>query len=340
MGISCTPRAWRWVGGAVLVAWLSACTAIADLNRFESAAGSGGSAGKPDGGGESGRGDRSDAGGGRGGGGSGGASGTGSDGGMADAAVDASGVDGGGPIEDLSCANPRTLCVRLRRFGLHVIQLVQLDLVTNAGNNLRARAILDPFARSGVEQADIVMPLALSPEDVPSAGEDSPLHIEMFADANGDDEYTPDEDHDWNLDLPADAKLVFDHSSAFSSIEPAPRGLGGDFRMRLRDLDAHVGDLFELMVIEKGSGRTVGLYRTHALRDANLQIVIPDIIDPSLSDGYRIEAYADVDHDYTYDPDLDASYVMEAVPDSSGLDLELTDTPAPLTHQFPFAKGG
>lgn len=335
MGISCAPRALRLVGAGTLVALLSACTAIADLDRFERAAGSGGrggSSGEPDGGG------------GRGGSGSSGTGGTGAgsdDGGLPDAAAPDGGVgDGGAPMEVLGCESPRTLCVRLRRFGAHVIELVQIDLVTNAGNNLRARAILDPFARTDVEQADVVMPLALSPDDVPAAGEDSPLHVEMFADENHDGQYTLDEDHDWNLDLPADAKLVFDHSSAFSAIDPPPRGLGADFRMRLRGLDAHVGDLFELMVIEKGSGRTVGLYRTHALPDADHEILIPDIIDPSLTDGYVIEAYADVDGDYAYDPDVDASRLMEAIPNDNGLDLELEDNPAPLTYQFPFTDGG
>lgn len=333
MGIACAPRVRLLVGTGTLVAWLSACSAIADLDRFESGAESGsGGSGEPDGGGPSGRGGAGLGGSSAGNGGSGGA-GSGADGGMADAAVDA-----GAPMEILGCENPRTLCVRLRRFGAHVIELVQVDLVTNDGNNLRARAILEPFARTDVVDADIVLPLALSPDDVARAGEDSPLHVEIFADENRDGEYTPGEDHDWNLDLPPDAKLVFDHSSAFSSIEPAPRGLGADFRMRLRDLDEHVGKLFELMVIEKGSGRTVGMYRTHALPDGDHDIEIPDIIDPSLTDGYVIEAYAD-DGNYRYEPGVDASRVMEAIPDDDGLDLQLEGSDAPLTYQFPFTDG-
>jgi hypothetical protein len=254
-----------------------------------------------------------------------------------DGGADDAGIDGGGPMEPLGCENPRTLCVRLRRFGAHVIELVRIDLVSNSGNSLRARAILDPFARTGVEDAEIVMPLSLAQTDVPRADEDSPLHIEMFADENNDDEYTPGEDHDWNLDLPADANLVFDHSSAFSSIEPLPRGLGGDFYMQLLGLERHVGDLFELMVIEKGSGRTVGLYRTHALPDAEHEIAIPHIIDASLTDGYRIEMYSDVNRNYAYDPGADVSWVMEAVPGAEDLDLEFEDNPAELLYQFPFA---
>jgi hypothetical protein len=107
--------------------------------------------------------------------------------------------------------------------------------------------------------------------------------------------------------------------------------------MRLRGLDAHVGDLFELMVIEKGSGRTVGLWRTHALPDGEHEIVIPDIIDPSLTDGYVIEAYADENGNHAYDPGTDSSRVMEAIPDGDGLDVELEDNPAELRYQFPFS---
>ena len=334
MGIASTPGMRPLACLGALIAGLSGCSAIADLDRFERAdgAGSGGGA-EPDSGAEGGRGGSR--------GGSGGSSGIAMDAGDApDGALPGSGAgdDGGAPIELLDCENPRTLCVRLRGFGAHVIELVQLDLVSISGNNLRARAILDPFARTGVKDADLVMPLALSPDDVPSAGEDSSLHIEMWADESGDDEYTPNEDHDWNLDLPADAKLVFDHSSAFSSIEPAPRGLGGDFRMRLRDQDDHVGDLFELMVIEKGSGRTVGLYRTHALPDADHEIQIPDIIDPSLTDGYVIEMYSDVNNNYAYDPGVDVGHLMEAVPDDNGLDLDFEDIDAELAYQFPFSQ--
>ena len=55
----------------------------------------------------------------------------------ADAAVDDQELGPG-------CENPRTLCVRLTRFGTHADDLVVLDVVTEAGL-LRSRAMIDPL---------------------------------------------------------------------------------------------------------------------------------------------------------------------------------------------------
>jgi hypothetical protein len=251
---------------------------------------------------------------------------------------DAGDVDAGGG-EELGCQNPRTLCLRLERFSPHVDELVSIDLVTKADNILRARAIIEPM---GAVDADFVLPLAIPQSEVPETDEDHPLQVELFADQNKDLVYTPGgADHEWNLELPASGNLVFAHNSEFTSIEPRPRSIGGDFRMQFTNMTPHLGQLLEVMVIESESGRTVGLYRTPSLANANFEVLIPGIIDP---DGivYRVEFYADLNGNGSYDdPDTDHTWVIEFVESGAdGVETEFTHGTdfARLEYQFDFER--
>jgi hypothetical protein len=257
------------------------------------------------------------------------------------AAGDAGAGDGGagdaGPSDDLGCSNPRTLCLRLEQFSPHVDELVSVDLVTVADNILRARAIIEPM---GGVNADFVLPLAIPASEVPEPGEDHPLQVEIFADQDKSGGFTPGGgDHTWNLELPPDGKKVFVHNTEFTSIEPRPQDIGVDFRMRFLDMQPHVGQLLEVMVIEVESGRTVGLYRTTSLPSADFDITIPGIIDP---DGtvYRLEFYADLNDNGTYDdPEDDHTWDIDFVESGAdGVDAEFTHGTnfARLTYQFDF----
>jgi hypothetical protein len=250
---------------------------------------------------------------------------------------DAGGADAGTP--SIGCTNPRTLCVGVELFSPHVDELVTVDLVTVADNILRARAIIEPL---GDVKADVVLPLAIPMSEVPEAGEDHPLHVEIFADQNKDGMYTPGgEDHEWNLDLPEDGKLVFEHNSEFTSVDPRPRSIGGDFLMHFTNMTPHMGQLLEVMVIEVASGRAVGMYRNTSLQEANFDVVIPGIIDP---DGivYRVEFYADLNGNGRYDdPPVDHTWVEEFQESGEqGVEVSFehgTDF-AELTYQFPFER--
>lgn len=281
-------------------ALLSGCSLVSDLDRFEEGAG-----------------------------GTGGTGGGGDDGGPGDG--DAGLFDGGtGPT--LGCANPQTLCVRLEDWP-HLTQLAVIDLVTNDDNNLRSRAMLEPFGIGG-DAAEIVLPLAIPETEVPDPGDDHPLHLEIWADAKEDGEYTPDADHDWEVELPADGNVVFVHNAVFKDLLPRPRGAGGDFAMRFRDMKVHAGRMFELMVIEDASGRTVGFTRVQEVPDdGEFEVFIPGIIDPG-GIVYRIEFFADADErkNRTYDdPPTDHAWVVLAESNDKGLDI-------PFTHMGAFSK--
>jgi hypothetical protein len=263
----------------------------------------------------------------------------------ADAGTDAA-VSGGGK---LGCGNARTLCLLLQDFSPHREHLVVVDVVSEDGN-LRARAQIDPVGDD--PDAEVVMPLAIPSDEVPKAGATHPLHLEIWGDASGDREYTPDEgakgtvDHDWKVPLPNDARLVFAHNSAFKDLLPRPRPIGGDFEFKVTGFGLHAGRRFEVMVIEVSTGRTVGLHRLAAIPESGeFTVRIPGIIDNG-GVVYRIEYYADANGSGRYDPKdfTDHSWVIPAIESGadglhierphSGSDIELQA----LTYQFAFQE--
>jgi hypothetical protein len=292
-----------WLGTALL----AGCSLLSDLDRFEAApaGGSGGGGGKVDGG-----------------------------------ASDASTADGGGAGETLACANPRTMCVRLESWP-HQRQLTVVDLVTDSDNNLRARAVLDPFPEQGAV-AEIVLPLAIPEFEVPEPGEDHPLHFEIWADASDDGEYTPDTDHDWERDVPESGNFVFVHDPLFNDLLPRPREFGADFVMRFRDMQVHAGLMLEVMVIEEATGRTVGLERLDAIpNSSDFEIAIPGIIDPG-GVVYRVEFYADANDNHRYDGlPTDHAWVKEFVESGDkGIETDFTHGLdfTELEYQFEFEE--
>jgi hypothetical protein len=284
---------------ALLASTIVGCTAISDLGRFDEVA----DGGSDHGGGQGGKG--------------GGNSGKAGDDDNAGSSADA-GTNGSG------CGNPRTLCLRIRNFTPHLTQLVQTDLVTNADNTLRARAILDPLGAESEGNADVVLPMAIPENEVPDQDADSPLHLEIYADQNEDGMYTLNEDHDWNVDLPANGRLVYTHNSDFSSLDPPPRGRGADFTMHFRGMGTHMGVRLEVMVIEVSDGvpsRTVGMYRLAAVREDTFDVVIPGIIDPG-NISYLVEFYADTNDNKAYDdPPIDHAWTRSGESNDKGFEL-------------------
>jgi hypothetical protein len=286
---------------------IGGCTAISDLDRFEAVEDSG------------------TGGGGRGGSGAGGDAGK-----------------GGGGKDDLSCKDPRTLCLQLTNYTPHLSQLVQVDLVTNDDNTLRTRAIFDPLG-PGDGSADFALPRAIPDNEVPDDGEDHPLHLEIFADMTEDRMYTPNDDHDWNVELPASGTLVYPHNSDFSSLEPAPRGQGTDFTMQLTGMGVHMGVRLEVMVIQSlpGNqlGRTVGFYRIPKIAADTIDIRIPDIIDPGIQ--YAVEFYADANDNRKYDPpNTDHTWLETGESSEDGFHVQFAHgtTFADLEYQVEFKE--
>ena len=142
-----------------LMVLLAGCNLFTDLDRFEKNTASTKDAGREDNGHKADAGDHRDAG------------------------------DGDAGTSVPGCESPLTLCLRLENFTPHVDELVVVDLVS-ADHILRSRAMLDPLA-DGSATADIVLPEAIDPSEVPAQGETHPLHLEIFGDKTGDGMYNP-----------------------------------------------------------------------------------------------------------------------------------------------------
>ena len=121
-----------------------------------------------------------------------------------------------------------------------------------------------------------------------------------------------------------------------------PRPIGGDFKMRLREMDIHAGKRLEVMVIEFDSGRAVGLYRLREIPDdGEIEFKIPGIIDTADKGGiiYTVEFYADEDDDQSYDDlPVDHTWVLTVESTKDGVDVEFTHGTnfENLDYQFDF----
>jgi hypothetical protein len=97
------------------------------------------------------------------------------------------------------------------------------------------------------------------------------------------------------------------------------------FQCGVHVLDAYVGTMMELRVVDHTSGPTVGLYREGRAKPT-FKAQIFGILDEQTT--YEVSAYADVNGSAKYD-DGDPSWKLELVSDGYGatVDLDLSAVP-------------
>lgn len=212
-------------------------------------------------------------------------------------------------------AAPRDLTVRLRNMTPHVGQLVELR-VLSSDDQLQARAVLDPLAAVDV---DVVIPKA-----VPTGGG----RLDFYADLNKNGKYdAPPADHAWRLVIAAGTDAVtidFSHNTSFTDISvPVVKEPGDKFLMKLTGMIPHVGQLFEVRVIEKATGRTVGGYRLGQVSQPAFDVTIPGIIKSGTE--YQIDFFADLNKNGKYDaPPADHAWRLTGTGGANGLTVEFT----------------
>jgi len=97
--------------------------------------------------------------------------------------------------------------------------------------------------------------------------------------------------------------------------------------MMFREMDPHVGQLFELRVVEEDTGREIARFSVSEIASAAFDLAIADL---RLGTSYRIDLYADANGNGTYDvPPVDHAWRI-AFPDVQG-DAALT-----FTHNLDF----
>ncbi len=236
--------------------------------------------------------------------------------------------DGGGD------AAFRDFSLTLRGMDPHVGRLLVLTVAGGtSGKNARtggveARFVLDP------------LPAAEYGLFVPDGVPEGTFDLDFYADLNGSGSYdAPPIDHAWRIALPASGNVAeeFTHNTTFTDIGATPPVEGGDFTLDLSGLDPHVGQLFELRVIETESGATVGQYRLGAVPAAAMTITIPGIIADGME--YSVDFYADLNGSGGYDaPPVDHAWRLAGAGTSSGLVLSFSHSTA--FTDIGFTEGG
>jgi hypothetical protein len=209
-------------------------------------------------------------------------------------------------------------------------------------NHVQAKAIY-----SEMVYADFTLYLA---RVVPKAN--APYRLDFWADHNLSSRYdgirggVNDKDHAWRRvlsdPLPEDMRLVgsryeleFLHDTAFVDIFTDLDGnpISGDDTLLPCDLNVvspgYVGKMIELRVVDRASGRLVGLYRQGRARDT-FHAVISGILDEQTE--YDVSAYVDMNDDGKYDAG-EPSWKLDftSTPAGAVVDIDLTTLPqAPI----------
>ena len=209
-------------------------------------------------------------------------------------------------------------------------------------NHVQAKAIYNEMV-----YADFSLYLA---RVIPKAN--APYRLDFWADHNLSGQYdgiqggVNEKDHAWRRvladPLPEDMRIVgsryeleFLHDTSFVDIFTDLEGnpITGEDTLLPCDINViapnHLGKMIELRVVEKASGRLVGLYRQGRARES-FHALIPGVLD-ELTD-YVVSAYVDVNDSGTYDGG-DPSWKLEFTSKETGaaIDADLSVLPeAPI----------
>lgn len=201
-------------------------------------------------------------------------------------------------------------------------------------NHLQAKAVYN-----GIVFTDFTLYLA---RVVPKAN--APYRLDFWADHNNSGRYDGirgginDKDHAWRRvlsdPLPEDMRLTgsryeldFVHDTAFVDIDTDLDGnpIPEDDTLLPCDITvtsgSYVGKMVELRVVDKASGRLVGLFRQGIARDS-FHALLTDILDEQTD--YEVSAFADLDNDGKYgagEPSWKQSFTSSST--GGALDLDL-----------------
>lgn len=222
----------------------------------------------------------------------------------------------------------------------HINEYFEMRVVDRS-NSVQAKAIYN-----NVTVPDFTLYLG---RVVPKAN--APYRLDFWADHNVSNRYDGiqgginDKDHAWRRvlsdPLPEDMRLVgsryeleFLHDTAFVDIFTDLDGnpISGDDTLLPCDLNviapAYLDKTIELRVVDKASGRLVGLYRQGWSR-GTFHAVIPGILDSETA--YEIGAYVDLDGNGSYGAG-DPSWKLELVSGEAGgaIDVDTNGPQSPI----------
>lgn len=190
----------------------------------------------------------------------------------------------------------------------HTLTFSLLDMTPHLGQLLGVRLI--DRTRTGKEAGRLVIagvPSADFSIDLPFLELGHSYYLDFFADLSGNGLYdAPPVDHAWRLEIDAvdgDETASFSHGTNFTDI-----GWTDQVTVAMTDMNPHVGQLLELRVIDKDSGKEIGRTRR------TVDVAAIDVSVPGLQAGgnYQVDFYADLNGNGTYNaPGADHAWRLD-----------------------------
>ncbi|GAB4338082.1 MAG: hypothetical protein Kow0037_21760 [Calditrichia bacterium] len=134
--------------------------------------------------------------------------------------------------------------------------------------------------------------------DLPGLEMGKSYYIDFYADHSGDFLYQPPPtDHAWRMvlnNVTGDTTLEFTHNTSFTDIAWPYL-----FRLNLTDMTPHVGQMFEIRIVESATGMEVQRKTYAAIPQAEF---VTKLIGIQPGQSYRADFYADFNGNGVYDP--------------------------------------
>ncbi len=153
-------------------------------------------------------------------------------------------------------------------------------------------------------------------------------YVDFYADFNGNSLYdSPPTDHAWREEVnnvQGDTVLNFVHNINFTDIQ-----WNYLFTMNLMSMNPHLGQLFELRVVDEMTGNEIGRTRLDSILVPDFEVSVPGL---ELGRQYRADFYADFNNNGHYDsPPADHAW-RETFTDTTG------DVTIDFTHNINFTN--
>lgn len=194
----------------------------------------------------------------------------------------AAGAGGSGAAGAAGAAGQATeyddLSLKLTGMGVHVSNVLEVRVVGDGDNTLRARAVVQPLGAADV---------AIDVKRFVPRDSSQKYRLDFYADVNGSGGFdgidsVQTNDHAWRIDgITASSGVVslsFAHNVAFTDINQFPAGtpappkeVGAPLSVKLQGLGALVGKPLELRLVEVDSGRVAIAYRYTAALETTLK---------------------------------------------------------------------
>ncbi len=179
----------------------------------------------------------------------------------------------------------------------YLFTLALSNMSPHVGQKLELRLIdTSDMMEVGRTQSVVTVPNFLV--TVPGLMLHGSYQVDFYADFNKNGRYdAPPADHAWRLqltDVAGDAALTFVHNTSFTDIDWTYL-----FTLNLTNMNPHLGQLFELRVVDSGNGSEVGRASVASVLLPNFSVRVPGI---RIGRDYTVDYYADLNRNGTYNP--------------------------------------